>query len=272
MLSSTLRIIDGPDRGKVFSNLAAPITIGREDGNTIELNDERVSRFHLKIFEREDKAALADLGSTNGTLVNGEPVNLWVLRPGDLILIGKTLLLFGSQEEIAQRLHQIETMPQNAKSAQKSLGQAGIMGRFSDEVDAVSELAQGKRTDLGDNTSLLLLAQKFFYGLSPADLERLRTFLPPELPDGCSADMTFWLSDFFLYLILRLRSVIMGLGGESQADESVRQFLDSPSAQTASPLKNSEKPELVQLQQRSWQNLLDLYSLIAEYQYTIQPR
>ena len=44
----TLQVLDGADRGRVFSNLNTPVTIGREEGNTIQLNDERVSRFHLE--------------------------------------------------------------------------------------------------------------------------------------------------------------------------------------------------------------------------------
>ena len=45
MNSVTLRVIDGADRGRVFENLETPITIGREEGNSVQLNDERVSRF-----------------------------------------------------------------------------------------------------------------------------------------------------------------------------------------------------------------------------------
>ena len=78
-----------------------PLTIGREEGNPIQLNDERISRFHLKIQEDQDKIVLTDLQSTNGTKVNGENVQLWVLRPGDVIALGRTMLVFGSREEIA---------------------------------------------------------------------------------------------------------------------------------------------------------------------------
>ena len=63
----TLRVLDGADRGKVFPNIPTPVTIGREEGNSIQLNDERVSRFHLKIQEDHEKLVLTDLQSTNGT-------------------------------------------------------------------------------------------------------------------------------------------------------------------------------------------------------------
>ena len=100
----TFRVLDGADRGRVFPNIPTPVTVGREEGNSIQLNDERVSRYHLKIQDDHEKLVLTDLQSTNGTKVNGESVQLWVLRHGDVIVIGRTLLVFGSREEIAQRL------------------------------------------------------------------------------------------------------------------------------------------------------------------------
>ncbi len=39
----TLRVLDGADRGRVFDDVPTPVTIGREEGNTIQLNDERAS-------------------------------------------------------------------------------------------------------------------------------------------------------------------------------------------------------------------------------------
>ena len=100
----TLRILDGADRGRTFEDLPTPVTVGREEGNSIQLNDERVSRFHLKIQEDRDKVVLTDLESTNGTKVNGEEIQLRILRYGDLIAVGRSILLFGSREQIAARM------------------------------------------------------------------------------------------------------------------------------------------------------------------------
>ena len=58
MATITLRVLDGADRGKVFENIEVPVTIGREEGNTIQLNDERISRFHLKIQKDHDDLVL----------------------------------------------------------------------------------------------------------------------------------------------------------------------------------------------------------------------
>ena len=106
-MAVTLRVLDGADRGHVFDELEPPVTIGREDGNSVKLNDERISRFHLKIQEDQGKLVLTDLESTNGTRVNGEETQLRILRFGDVISLGRSVLLFGTREQISQRLEEL---------------------------------------------------------------------------------------------------------------------------------------------------------------------
>lgn len=100
----TLRIIEGADRGRSFQKLQAPISIGREEGNTVQLNDDRVSRFHLKIHWDQDQLVLTDLESTNGTKVNGEDTHLKIIRDGDLITVGRSTMIVGSREQINRRI------------------------------------------------------------------------------------------------------------------------------------------------------------------------
>ncbi|MDZ4684529.1 MAG: FHA domain-containing protein [Planctomycetaceae bacterium] len=95
MANITIRVLEGLERGRVFSDLATPITIGREDDNDIQLNDDRTSRFHAKLQDDGGQVILTDLESTNGTRVNGHPVQMKVLQPGDLVSIGRCVLLFG---------------------------------------------------------------------------------------------------------------------------------------------------------------------------------
>ncbi len=103
----SLRILDGADRGRVYNNIGPPITIGREEGNTIQLNDERVSRFHLKIQKDHEDLVLTDLESTNGTKVNGEETQLRILKYGDMISLGRSTILFGTRDQIKKRLGQL---------------------------------------------------------------------------------------------------------------------------------------------------------------------
>jgi pSer/pThr/pTyr-binding forkhead associated (FHA) protein len=100
----TFQVLEGVDKGKVFRELSIPLTIGREEGNLLRLNDERVSRFHAKIQQDGGDIILTDLESTNGTRVNGSSVQIRRLRAGDRVGVGRSVLLFGSNEEIAARM------------------------------------------------------------------------------------------------------------------------------------------------------------------------
>lgn len=104
----TIQVLEGIDKGRVFRDLATPVSIGREEGNTLRLNDERVSRFHAKVQIDKDDYILTDLESTNGTRVNGTVVQIRRLRFGDRVSVGRSLLLFGSNEQITARMSSLE--------------------------------------------------------------------------------------------------------------------------------------------------------------------
>ncbi len=81
MPSVTFQVLEGIDKGRAFRELPTPVTIGREEGNVLRLNDERVSRFHAKVQADSGEIILTDLESTNGTRVNGNVVQIRRLRP-----------------------------------------------------------------------------------------------------------------------------------------------------------------------------------------------
>jgi len=103
MPTVTFQVLEGIDKGRLFRELPTPVTIGREEGNLLRLNDERVSRYHAKIQCDNGEIILTDLESTNGTRVNGNVVQIRRLRPGDCVGVGRSLLLFGSENEIEAR-------------------------------------------------------------------------------------------------------------------------------------------------------------------------
>ncbi|MFN0052058.1 MAG: FHA domain-containing protein [Planctomycetales bacterium] len=111
MARITIQMLEGFERGRVYADLPTPVTIGREEDNSIQLNDERVSRFHVKIQEDGGRIILTDLDSTNGTRINGHPVQVRVLQLGDQVSIGRSLLLFGSSSEINASLRQNDPEP-----------------------------------------------------------------------------------------------------------------------------------------------------------------
>lgn len=103
MRTVTFLVLEGVDKGRVYRDVPVPVTIGREEGNALRLNDERVSRYHAKVQAEDGDIILTDLDSTNGTRVNGAAVQIRRLRPGDQLSIGRTMLLFGTMEEIEAR-------------------------------------------------------------------------------------------------------------------------------------------------------------------------
>ena len=114
----SFQVIEGVDKGRCFLNLETPVTIGREEGNAIRLNDDRVSRFHAKIQEDHGQLVLTDLDSTNGTRVNGETVQLRLMRVGDRINIGRSTLVYGTLEQIKSQLKQIEEEEESGPTAE----------------------------------------------------------------------------------------------------------------------------------------------------------
>src|SRR3984885_11748415 len=103
MVKVTFQVLEGIDKGRIFRDLATPVTIGREEGNCLRLNDERISRYHAKVQQDGEDIILTDLESTNGTRVNGNVVQIRRLRPGDRVGVGRSLLLFGTEAEINAR-------------------------------------------------------------------------------------------------------------------------------------------------------------------------
>lgn len=87
-----LLVLEGPDQGRTFILHEGRQILGRNPTCEVFLTDEQVSRQHCQIEVEEGKSILTDLGSRNGTLVNGQPIQRVLLNPGDHIQVGRTLL------------------------------------------------------------------------------------------------------------------------------------------------------------------------------------
>ena len=81
---------------------AKPITIGRGMENDIVLNDSVCSRIHSAIRYWDDIFVVRDMGSHNGTLVNGQKIEVAKLSPGDILKIGNTEIGVASEEGSAK--------------------------------------------------------------------------------------------------------------------------------------------------------------------------
>lgn len=87
-----LEVVSGPDQGRVLPLQRKENIIGRDAGAHIILSDSEVSRHHCRISIEGQRAEIEDLGSTNGTLVNGRAVEKAWLHIGDSIKLGDSLL------------------------------------------------------------------------------------------------------------------------------------------------------------------------------------
>jgi pSer/pThr/pTyr-binding forkhead associated (FHA) protein len=92
--ASRLVILEPKARRGMTVELAGDVTLGREPGCTIMIDDDAyVSQLHLRVFDYEGQPMVEDLGSTNGTFHNGSKlVGAKLLHPGDRIQVGTTLI------------------------------------------------------------------------------------------------------------------------------------------------------------------------------------
>ncbi len=160
----TFQVLEGIDRGRVYRGLDVPVTIGREEGNLLRLNDERVSRFHAKIQIDGDDYILTDLESTNGTRVNGTAIQIRRLRIGDRVGVGRSLLLFGSNEEIAARMASLASVGQSSApfaglSQVERFGEAG-----TDKQTVAGKLDLNMDFDLNLNEPARVTADAVYIG------------------------------------------------------------------------------------------------------------
>jgi len=94
-----LIVQSGPQRGAIYELTGQPMTLGRDLACELQVPDEKVSRRHARLAREGDQWTLADLGSRNGTLVNGARVATRALAPLDEVRVGDTTLLFVADEE-----------------------------------------------------------------------------------------------------------------------------------------------------------------------------
>jgi tetratricopeptide (TPR) repeat protein len=93
-LPGVLHVIGGHDRGKRFELHLPETHIGRGTDQDVVLSDIAVSRRHVTVLSESGRFRIKDLGSGNGTLVNGQRVETKILVDGDHIEIGQTVMRF----------------------------------------------------------------------------------------------------------------------------------------------------------------------------------
>ena len=92
-------MVRGPDRGESIAIGSLPLTLGSGNVCDVPLSDPTISRRHLGVEPGPDGVVLRDLGSTNGSFVQGARFNELTLGFGTEVTIGKTVLKYVPNEE-----------------------------------------------------------------------------------------------------------------------------------------------------------------------------
>ena len=85
-------------KGRKFELAEGETHIGRQNQNQIPIDDASISGRHCSILREDRRYTLIDLGSTNGTRLNGAPVSRVALKPKDILQVGGVELMFDGQD------------------------------------------------------------------------------------------------------------------------------------------------------------------------------
>ena len=88
-IAGILTVIENDEEIGTFDITSAPIMVGRDPRSDVVIKSETVSKSHLKIIPKGDQFYIVDLGSTNGTYVNGEKISETLVTPDDQVQLGK---------------------------------------------------------------------------------------------------------------------------------------------------------------------------------------
>ena len=97
----SIHIIQGFDQGERLTVSSKVVRIGRDSNNDLQLHDSEVSRFHAELQPEGGSYKVVDLGSSNGTFVNGEKITALTLSSGDRIQLGKTHIVIKEHRSVA---------------------------------------------------------------------------------------------------------------------------------------------------------------------------
>ncbi|MEZ4272905.1 MAG: FHA domain-containing protein [Myxococcota bacterium] len=194
-------------RGAIALN-TEHITLGRAASNTVVLHDPEVSKFHAEILAEGNSFVLWDLGSSNGTWVNGEAITNRELQPGDEIEFGASRYVF---EPLRSEHSVVTIVPKNspdntqvvaitkvnALAPAREIAETAELGKMYDRVRAAFQAVQSliETTDIRrlcrrilDVTFDIVLAETGAVLLFD-DNHELVPWATRAPPKGCAADI-----------------------------------------------------------------------------------
>lgn len=152
------------------------LTIGRKEGNDLVIDNPAISGSHAQIVQEEENFFIEDLGSTNGTYVNGQKITRHILKSSDTVLIGNHTIEFFSEKpgeaespKPAPRARSMgETMiiaPAEQKIIMAATEKMEVLGGFiiiQGDTDKKEYLLKDRITTIGKDAAALIPLKGFF--------------------------------------------------------------------------------------------------------------
>ena len=171
---ASLVVVEGAGAGKTY-DLKRALILGRQKGVDLLVDDIGASREHCKVFLQDGEWCILDLGSRNGTKVNGAKVSRQALGHGDTILIGKTAIRFDAPEQPSRRPAAAppSAAPAAAGGKPPSAGAAtgrpkgpGALDRERERLRAAAtqKVASGPRAKADDGSGIVITEKVLQYG------------------------------------------------------------------------------------------------------------
>ena len=114
---ANLVILTGGLTGMTHELRANPTTVGRADGNLFQIIEPAVSGRHCEILLRGNEVVVRDLKSTNGTFIQGERITEAVLKPGQILRLGRVDLRLEGSTPVASPASSVPSPSAPASSA-----------------------------------------------------------------------------------------------------------------------------------------------------------
>jgi len=134
-----LVFISGPDKGMVKRFGGVRMVIGRTDNCTLVLQDKSVSRRHLELVQGERGVLMRDLGSGNGTKVNGERQDEKILHHEDVVEIGQTQFQFVDEAEAVKKAREAQERKDEEERQKKEAAERGEEPAAEQPAEAPAE-------------------------------------------------------------------------------------------------------------------------------------
>jgi pSer/pThr/pTyr-binding forkhead associated (FHA) protein len=178
--SYVLRFISGKYQGGEFPIVNdKPIIVGRSSDLDMVLVEDMVSRKHARITMQQDQIWIEDLGSTNGSFVNGEKIKRARLKEGDRVLIGTSILKVIAGEGAVRPDTDVKANLENVAAARRTT-QARTMSGSIEEVplpDLLQLFGTSKKSGVlvirteSDDVGKIFMKKGVIYYASINDLE-----------------------------------------------------------------------------------------------------